>query len=324
MSKTWFSEMPSNIALIKYMGKKDSSRNIPTNSSISWTLDHLKTRVELEESNGDDVWEALPSEFPFPMSETGRSKFLNHLKRVKEVYGVEASFKVKSANNFPADCGIASSASSFAALTDAACKACEDLSGKSLNVVEKAMLSSQGSGSSCRSFLPGLVQWTGGEILAVDSELKNLSHMVILVGSGTKAVSSSQAHKLVQSSFLFQGRIDRCEKRMQALKIQIQPLDWQGLYENVWAEFWDMHALFESSEPPFGYFLPGTIEVLNQVRKFWQDNGDGPLTTMDAGPNIHLLWREDQSSLAMKFFEQSIKNQWTCLSNLPEVGFAQV
>ena len=44
----WYASAPSNIALIKYMGKTDYNGNKPTNSSLSYTLTHLNTHVEIE------------------------------------------------------------------------------------------------------------------------------------------------------------------------------------------------------------------------------------------------------------------------------------
>lgn len=323
-TKKWIGEKPSNIALIKYMGKKDVANNIPANTSLSWTLDHLKSRVELELCESKDQWQPLTSEFPFEMSQKGKDKFLNHLKRIKETYGVNENFVVRSCNDFPADCGIASSASSFAALTDAATQACEELSDKKLSVTEKALISAKGSGSSCRSFWSGLVEWSEHGLMPIETNLKNLWHFVVLVGDGPKAVSSSDAHKMVTSSLLFEGRIERTHKRLQECLLAMNSKNWQGLFEVVWQEFYDMHALFETAESPFGYFEPGTIELLKKVRSFWEQESDGPVTTMDAGPNVHLLWREDQKDLALRFFNENIKGQWTCLSNLGEVGVARV
>ena len=321
----WTAEKPSNIAFIKYMGKLNSAKNKPTNSSLSWTLNHLKTKVVIEKSSGtEDQWQPLASDYPFEMSPLGREKYLNHLGRLKTYFGIEGFFTVQSGNNFPADCGIASSASSFAALTEAACLAFSELTGREISVFEKANLSSQGSGSSCRSFHTGWVLWDGNKVENVQVELGNMLHMVILVGSGTKKVSSSQAHKIVSSSLLFEGRSERAETRLDKFVDHLQNLDWSNLFQLGWEEFYDMHALFETSNPSFGYFLPGTITVLNTVREFWQSHGDGPLVTMDAGPNIHMLWREDQQELALQFFSESLADKWTCLSDIDGIGFAKV
>ena len=326
MNSQWSCHMPSNIALIKYMGKEEGEGNLPLNPSLSWTLEHLKSHVTITmKTSGEDQWEPLPTDHPLVMDQKGVDKFLKHFQRIKKVYGLNQSFLIASGNNFPADCGIASSASSFAALTQGASMAFEELGHKKLSLLEKAQLSALGSGSSCRSFLPGLVEWEGGaKLKTLETRLKGLHHMVVIVGEGRKQVSSSKAHQRVKSSLLFEGRVGRSKARLAQFKKQLKPLDWAGLYETLWAEFWDMHALFETSQPSFGYFLKGSLQVLQEFRAFWETKGDGPLITMDAGPNIHLLWREDQVSLALECFEKFLKNRWTCLSDLPEVGFAQL
>ena len=298
------------------MGKKDVEKNIPANHSLSWTLDHLCTEVQLELSSAQqDEWQPLDSEFPFEMSVKGKEKYLNHAQRVKSECGLTQSFIIRSANYFPADCGIASSASSFAALTEAICVASKDLGGKDLGVQEKSLLSARGSGSSCRSFMPGFVEWQESSLNIFESPFKNLVHMVVLVGAGAKKVSSSDAHKKVSTSLLYEGRIDRANNRLEQLKKSLLDKNWKQAFEITWAEFWDMHALFETSEPAFGYYLPDSFAVLNKARRFWEENNDGPLVTMDAGPNVHLLWREEQKDQAQKFYTQEIQSQWQCLHN---------
>jgi diphosphomevalonate decarboxylase len=61
-----------------------------------------------------------------------------------------------------------------------------------------------------------------------------------------------------------------------------------------------MHALFETSSPSFGYIQSKTRLVLAEIEKFRKANGDGPIATIDAGPNVHLLWRKDQDELRNK------------------------
>ena len=56
----WLAHAPANIALIKYMGKKDESSNNPDNSSLSYTLNNLLSTVKLEKiDSAHDVWEPL-------------------------------------------------------------------------------------------------------------------------------------------------------------------------------------------------------------------------------------------------------------------------
>jgi diphosphomevalonate decarboxylase len=306
---TWVARAPSNIALIKYMGKIEGSGNRPTNSSLSFTLGHLNSVVSLEFDSRltSDRWEPLVElsgeRFEaLELSQKGATRFLGHLQLLKDHFGFNGSFVVRSANDFPSDCGLASSASSFAALTMAGVQALAELTGASLPTAAHASeLSRRGSGSSCRSFFSPWSIWTADGASAVP-ELEShgeLLHQVVVVNDDVKAVSSSEAHKRVTSSALFSGRPERAEERVAALIKALRENNWNEAFEIAWAEFWDMHALFETSRPSFGYMTAGSLEVLNFVRnEIWQKHKTGPLVTMDAGPNVHLLYRQSDAGLA--------------------------
>src|SRR5690606_1052562 len=88
-------------------------------------------------------------------------RFLNFLKNIKQVFNYDGHFIVKSGNNFPSDCGLASSASSFAALTKVAAKAICEIQEIPLPPTNQlAELSRLGSGSSCRSFFAPWSFWS--------------------------------------------------------------------------------------------------------------------------------------------------------------------
>ena len=321
----WTAQKASNIAFIKYMGKSDSHKNRPVNGSLSWTLDHLSTKVVLEKERGfQDQWEPLEDSYSFKMTGKGIKKYLGHFQNIKKYFGVKDCFRIKSGNNFPADCGVASSASSFAALTEAGCLALTEITGREISLFEKVQLSAWGSGSSSRSFLEGWVYWDGREIKNLETSFVSLLHMVVIVSDKPKEVSSSQAHQNVLSSLLFKGRNKRAENRLIVFKENLENQNWPRLYNIAWQEFWDMHSLFETSDPCFGYLLPESLEIMGKARELWLTKEDGPLITMDAGPNIHLLFRRDQESIMFDFFKNYLKNRWTCLSNHKDIGFAQV
>lgn len=339
--QTWLATAPSNIALIKYMGKTEHTGNRPTNTSLSYTLNHLRTFVELEllglagesavglEANvkagagvSGDIWEPLKALSlgairlqdvdgkelmergthtrltPIELSEKGRNRFLSHLAMLKKQFGFNGQFRVRSANDFPSDCGLASSASSFAALTRVTVQALADLTGQPKpSMRDQAELSRRGSGSSCRSFFTPWSAWSKDYADGVSGlGFEDLIHQVVVVNEKIKAVSSSDAHKRVASSLLFEGRPERAEMRAELLISAFRAQDWREAYEISWAEFWDMHSLFESSRPSFGYMTAGSLDVLTHVRQAtWEKNGDGPLVTMDAGPNVHLMYRRNEA-----------------------------
>ncbi|HRK08159.1 MAG TPA: diphosphomevalonate decarboxylase [Pseudobdellovibrionaceae bacterium] len=299
---------PSNIALIKYMGKTESSGNRPANASLSLTLTALESFVEIRRA---ETWGWRPLDrdgfFAPELSEAGRNRFVAHAERVARALGKEGlRGEIRSANNFPPDCGLASSASSFAALTLAVAKACGVDVDPGAERAKLSRLSQQGSGSSCRSLYSPWAIWRDEGAQAVEGlpSLAELEHVVFVVSGDRKAVSSSEAHRRVVSSELFHGRVERAARRLdellQALRSASSDVSaWNQAAEIVWAESWDMHALFETARPSFGYFVPGSILVLRELRQ-WEASRR-PLVTMDAGPNVHaVFWRDADLELRLE------------------------
>jgi diphosphomevalonate decarboxylase len=295
---------PSNIALIKYMGKIDSHSNKPTNVSISYTLDDLKTFVRIKkiESLTEDIWSPYERSdlMPIQLTEKGRNKFLHFFKLLKKEFRLKDFYQIESANNFPSDCGLASSASSFAALTKCAHEIylnegqSTTLKVNPYTAKELSKFSQKGSGSSCRSFFTPWGLWHESGAEEIKLNVSHLKHMVILCDESIKTVSSSEAHAKVLASDLFKGRPERANIRFQELVSSLRKTDdvnhseWRNIFNICWNEFWDMHALFHTSRPPFMYMNAQSQKALTDILNFWEKSGDGPVVTMDAGSNIHL------------------------------------
>lgn len=298
----WFAQAPSNIALIKYMGKRDESHNIPTNPSLSYTLDNLSSFVEVENSPAkSNHWERLdlPGAFAFSLSDAGQQRFLAHLDFLKHHFNHEGHFIVRSCNNFPMGSGLASSASSFAALTKAACRALADLTNAEEYDNDKmAALSREGSGSSCRSFYSPWALWDEDGVRSIEIGYDNFIHECIVISHEHKSISSSEAHRRVKTSPRFEDRPRRAAHHLQQLLSAFEHQDWSLAFQICWQEFHDMHDLFATAKEPFHYISQESKDVLNIVKTQWDKRGDGPLVTMDAGPNIHLLYRPDQADMA--------------------------
>ena len=277
------------------MGKTCHQSNLPTNASLSYTLDHLRTEVELSVSNNkQDQWHPFENRKQFYLSPKGQKRFLSHLDAIKNWLDFEGYFTVRSKNNFPLGCGLASSASSFAALTQCAVKAISELKGiPSPTLSAQSEISRKGSGSSCRSFFAPWAIWREEYASEIKLPYNKLLHQVVIISNQEKSISSSEAHKLVMSSPYFDNRIKRAEKRIQKLELALMNQEWQHAYQYVWDEFIDMHKLFQTAVPAFDYMTDDCKALLNDLQSYWEKHGNGPLVTMDAGPNIHLLYRTD-------------------------------
>ena len=131
-----------NIALIKYWGKRDLAQNLPAVGSISITLRDLFTRMQVRFD------ESLVSDM-LAVNGTADERLLPRLSDcLDRVAGTDRPrADIESTCNFPIAAGLASSASSFAALTVAAAAAIGDTTDK----VGLARLAGRASGSAARS-----------------------------------------------------------------------------------------------------------------------------------------------------------------------------
>ena len=302
----WTASAPSNLALIKYMGKKPLSegKNIPLNSSLSFTLNHFMTKVEITEDTSDG-WSPLEKGDAFytDLPQPARERFLDFFQKLKSEFSISGCYQIRSGNNFPLSAGAASSASSFAALTQAVYKLAQDQTHlqKKLSTEELAQVSRSGSGSSCRSFFSPWALWTEKSVQPLKFPFENFIHQMIVTSAADKNISSSKAHKLVENSPYFEGRPQRAEMRLQKLCSALNSKDWRKCFLLVREEFLDMHHLFETASPSFTYQTEASKQVLKKVENFWEQKGDGPLVTMDAGSSVHLLYRLDQKELTKEF-----------------------
>lgn len=143
--------------------------------------------------------------------------------------------------------------------------------------------------------------WQEDKVESIDLPYPQLIHQVIIISHDEKHISSSEAHLRVKSSHSYTTRSQRANDNLKTLLSAMREKDWPSIYHICWLEFQDMHNLFSTSNPPFHYVTETTNEALRTLQNLWRDKGDGPIVTMDAGPNIHLLYRPDQADLALHF-----------------------
>lgn len=178
----------TNIALIKYWGKRNDELFLPMNSSLSLTLDafYTDTEVVLDSDFTSDTF--FLNDVKQDEKETEKiTKFLNLFRN--EV-NIKTKACVKSYNHVPTAAGLASSASAFSALAGAMNQASDlNLDPKTLSTYAR-----RGSGSATRSIYGGFVEWYMGEddlsetshAIPVDDASWDIGMIVIAVNTGQK------------------------------------------------------------------------------------------------------------------------------------------
>ncbi len=282
----------TNIALIKYWGKRDETLFLPTNSSLSITLDqfYTDTSVEFDETLDQDTFTLNDQ----PVSETERIKISKFLDKVRSFTSETRFCRVESINHVPTAAGFASSASGFSALAAAAVKA----TGTEATLEELSILARQGSGSASRSVYGGFVEWQMGEREdGLDSYAKQIlpegtfdvSVLSVEVSTEQKKILSREGMKrTVETSPFYQGWLDTVGEDLANIKDTIINQDFTRMGEILEYNALKMHATTLGANPPFLYWQSATLKVMEEVRAM-RESGLECYFTIDAGPNVKVI-----------------------------------
>lgn len=283
----------TNIALIKYWGKRNEAIKLPMNNSLSLTLDALYTTTTVEfrsDLDRDAFYLNEQEEYG-----TSYQRVRDFLHLIRQYSGKVENAVVQSVNKVPTAAGFASSASGFAALAAAATKAI----GMDLNDKDLSRLTRQGSGSACRSIYGGFVEWqegvdpSGSDSFAVQLEKEDywdIRVAAVVLFDEKKTVSSSEGMKrTVDTSVFYQGWVDSIPNDLKVMKEGIQERDFEKVGSIAEANCLRMHGTTLGANPPFTYWLHGTLAVMETVQKMRRE-GIPVFFTIDAGPNVKVLY----------------------------------
>ncbi|MEN8254719.1 MAG: diphosphomevalonate decarboxylase [Verrucomicrobiota bacterium] len=293
---------PSNIALCKYWGKRDAALNLPVNSSLSISLGHLGTRTEVERSGMDAVY--LNGD-PVDPNDSFAVRTLSFLDPFRP-YLSDTCFTVRTENNIPTAAGLASSASGFAALV----MALDDLAGWGLGPKRLSMLARLGSGSAARSVYDGFVQWHAGSnpdgtdsfAEKIDNEWPEFRIGVLELSSAPKPVGSRDGmNRTVETSELYKSWPQQAAADLETIRAAIDAHDFPLLGKTAERNALAMHATMLAAWPPLIYLQPETIEQIHKAQRI-RSEGLEVYLTIDAGPNIKLLFLEENETAVVDAF----------------------
>lgn len=332
---------PSNIALVKYWGKK--ANQIPANPSVSFTLNECKTITRLDferrETSGisfDLLFEGQPKDSFRPKIEKFFDRVGQYLPFLKDYH-----FTIDTRNTFPHSSGIASSASGMAALA-MNLMSLERLLNPAMTdeyfYKKASFLARLGSGSACRSVKGSIVIWgehagtEGSSDLfgvpftdGVHDIFRNYQDTILLVDKGEKQVSSTVGHDLMHGHPFAERRFAQAHENLSAIKKALVDGDMDSFIKIVESEALTLHAMMMTSMPYFILMKPNTLEIINRIWKFRQDSGIPVCFTLDAGANVHVLYPENVAVKVLEFIKSELlgycqNNQYIC----DEIGMGAV
>lgn len=281
----------TNIALIKYWGKRDEALILPASSSLSLTLDafYTDTSVTFDTAIQEDIFYLNG----ILQNEIATKKVSHFLNLFRKPAGIDAPALIQSTNFVPTAAGLASSASGMAALAGAANLACN----LQLTQRELSMFARRGSGSATRSIYGGFVEWQMGTSSAdsyavpIDDADWDIGMLVVVVNGRQKEMSSRLGMKnTVETSPFYAGWLDSTAKDLMDIKKAIRSQDFQKMGEITESNGMKMHGTMLGANPPLSYWEPDSVVAMQLVRQLRKE-GMPCYFTMDAGPNVKVLCR---------------------------------
>ncbi len=303
---------PANIALIKYWGKK--GYQLPANPSLSFSLNeaYTITRVSArlnEAGEGPNVSFRFEGEenkeFAVKIEEflKGLVQYIDYLKWVDLV--------IESGNNFPHSAGIASSASSMSAL--ALCLICIEQQLKNNEPDDEefrrkaSFIARLGSGSACRSVYGGYVIWGEHDDFPGSSDnfavpvgftpgdlFVSIRDTILLVDTTPKKISSRIGQSMMKGNPFAEVRYKQALSNISKMKKSLIENDWDLFTSVTENEALTLHALMMTSSPGYIMMHPNTVRIIQEINEIRKRKNIKICYTIDAGPNIHLLYPSEE------------------------------
>ncbi|MCF6213940.1 MAG: diphosphomevalonate decarboxylase [Flavobacteriaceae bacterium] len=322
--ESFSSTAPSNIALVKYWGKKEGQ--IPTNTSLSFTLKNCVTQTELkcfrkEIKNNTIDFSVF---FEGQLNAGFKSKIATFFDRILTYlpFLVDYDFEIHTQNTFPHSSGIASSASGMAALSVCLMqleKALNPNISKGYFNKKASFIARLGSGSACRSIEGPVVIWGKHPAIKNSSDLygiktafdlhpnfKNYCDSILLVDKGEKTVSSSVGHGLMNSHPFAKERFIQANNHIEDIVAILKKGALKKFITIVESEALTLHAMMMTSNPYFVLMKPNTLKIINKIWAFRKSSNLNMCFSLDAGANVHLLYPQNEKEHTQEFIQKDL------------------
>ncbi|MDR9398784.1 MAG: diphosphomevalonate decarboxylase [Salibacter sp.] len=318
---TW--QSPSNIALVKYWGKKGDQ--LPANASLSFTLSQCVTTTTVKFEKRDTDRQNLQLFLDGKEQKAFGQKAFSFLDKIRgfQPFLQDYHIQIHTKNSFPHSSGIASSASGMSALALCCMSLEKELNGNvnSDFFYEKAsFLARIGSGSASRSVYPKFAMWgqhheyaNGSDLYAIQvpekevhKDFHTFRDTILLIDQGKKSVSSTAGHSLLDKHPFRDERFRTANNNITELKHILEKGDIEAFGNLVEQEALMLHALMMSGPESFILMKPNTLAVIEKVRNWRTETGTPLFFTLDAGANVHLLYPESAEPKVLEFIQNEL------------------
>ncbi len=312
-------QSPSNIALVKYWGKKEGQ--LPQNPSVSFTLQNCRTETSVFFEKSDRF--GLTFRFDGKPNEAFQQKIerflMDHLDCLPFLNQLD--LHIQSHNTFPHSSGIASSASSMSALVLCLLDIERMAKGHDkVDLTKASFLARLASGSACRSVFPKVALWGATEDLKGSSDeyavtfydelapvFQSYHDSILIVSDAQKEVSSRAGHALMDVNPYAASRYAVARNDTKEILDVLHTADLERFVQITESEAMQLHALMMCSKPSFTLIQPNTLRIIQNIREFRMETDIPVSFTLDAGPNVHVLYPDQDAEIVERFIMDELE-----------------
>lgn len=324
LSYTW--RCPSNIALVKYWGKY--GEQFPRNASVSFTLGNAYTETTL--SCLPLTTRPIPGEVAMSFRFDGQintafaAKIQAYLNKMATFlpFLLQHTWHIETCNSFPHSSGIASSASAMGALALCLCSVARAQYGYFPEDADfwttASKLARLGSGSACRSIYGQAAVWGTCRLANSSNEyalpfgdylhpsVRHYRDTILIVSRAEKSVSSRAGHALMEGNPYAPIRYAQATQHLDDMLYALEGGDFDRIIAIAEAEALALHALMMTSVPSYMLMRPATLHIIEKIRQFRTDTQLPVCFTLDAGPNVHVLYPKQAEAAIQPFINSEL------------------
>lgn len=315
-------QSPSNIAIVKYWGKRKDGVQLPQNPSISFTLKNCRTETSVFYEEADRF--GLQFRFDGKENPEFQAKIEKFINTYMDFFPSlnHLDLNISSHNTFPHSSGIASSASSMSALVLCLLDIERMVTGaKEIDKRKASSLARLASGSASRSLFPKMALWGATDSVPESSDeyalsleevihpvFKTYHDSILIVSDAKKSVSSRAGHALMDTNPYASARFATAQRNVSDLLQVLKAGDLEQFIRITESEALQLHALMMCSEPSFMLMKPNTLRIINTLQEFRNETDIPVCFTLDAGPNVHILYPDQDAEMVERFIMDELEH----------------
>ena len=129
---------------------------------------------------------------------------------------------------------------------------------------------------------------------------------ILIVDAGEKSVSSRAGHSLMENHPMKDVRFQIARENMIHLVEALKAGDMESFIRITEEEALTLHALMMTSRPSYILLRPDSLRLIEEIKNFRATTKIPACFTIDAGPNIHLLYPKSHEVAVRRFIDEKL------------------